>query len=92
MYGCAHGGSPIAGVSDGGQIHVVGSVIHGAEEDFVYVMRKTFRCFQFQMSVKLRDREIVFLRSIANAVRSVDHGILALGRFVSAISVQERET
>ena len=77
---------------DGGQIHVVGSVIHCAEEDFVYVMRKTFRCFHFQMSVKLRDREIVFLRSIANAVRSVDHWILALGSFVSAISVQERVT
>ena len=91
MYGCAHGGSPIAGVSDGGQVHVMGSVIHCTEEYFVYVMRKAGRCFYFQMSVELRDREIVFLRSIANSVRSVDHWILALGRFVSAISVQERE-
>ena len=76
---------------DVGKVHVVWAVIHCTEEYFVYVVGEAVWCFHFQMSVELRDRKIVFLRSIANSIRGVDHWILALGWFVPSISVQERE-
>ena len=53
-------------------------------------MKQARRCLEFEMTMEFRDREIVFLGSIANSSRGVDHGVVSGWIFVLLVDIHER--
>ena len=53
-------------------------------------MKQARRCLEFEMTMEFRDRNIVFLGSIANSSRAVDHGVISDGIFVLLVDIHER--
>ena len=72
----SRGGQTIAGMTDGVEEHVVWVVIHYSQKDFIDVAGQIRGCLEIDMMMEFRDRKIVFLGSIANPARSVDHWIV----------------
>ena len=85
-----HSSQTIAGKADGIEEHVARAVIYCSQEDFIYIVKQVRRCLEFKMTMEFRDREIVFLGSIANSARGVDNGVVSGGRFVLPVDIHER--
>ena len=53
-------------------------------------MKQVRECLNFEITMEFRDRKIVFLGSIANSARGVDHGVASGVRFFFPADIHER--